>query len=52
MEHCTGLADVDVSGCMAITDHLLNDIQRIIMDDRRIIKASEVKLSLGGTCVY
>ena len=50
MEHCAGLYDIDLCGCMSITNEIFSDLQRILMDDRRSLEASQVNLSLGGEC--
>ena len=49
MEHCPGLRELDLSGCLGIGNKLLPELQRILLDDEnRHRKSSAFTLNIGG----
>ena len=49
MEHCPGLRELDLSGCLGIGNKLLAELQRILLDDENCHrKSSEFTLNIGG----
>ena len=45
VEHCTALMELDLCGCIEITNYLLIELERILQDERM---STCVHMCLGG----